>query len=284
MVARKLLLTHPVFVWYAANFLDIESEMGGRQRPFMAPVTHGGCWASCKALTSGHLRPVSVTGSCSPCAGPWALSPPRLYTPTLGIFCDCCFNLNYCYSLSTKDQKGFYLQKAYFIFPFNVYLHLSYWGLPEVEAGSLFLPSPVLLACVLSLQIDLHKCPYMKIHAYRYTLRRKYVCVHVYILFIGHVCTHTQNHTLSKFWVKSFHHSLPPISFWKPFPISGHSLFPWTLPVWGAHYGPRQFQPLDTCDCQGALCLRRNLPPATPASSSWCILCLRPWESHSSSS
>ena len=118
-------------------------------------------------LTSGHLRSISVTGSCSPL----------------------------CWHLSNKGPKISLFPKDLFHFILNMHLHGSHVGFPEIATRVLF-PSPIIPA-VLSFppQMDLHTHPHVQMRAYAYTFRRKHACVHVHAFFIVHACTHTESYS-----------------------------------------------------------------------------------------
>ena len=77
-----------------------------------------------------------------PCASTWALSPSRLCTLPLGFYCDCCFNLNCCYSSSSKKgpKRSLILKRSisFSSLVFTIICHV--WA------------SPIILACALSLQ------------------------------------------------------------------------------------------------------------------------------------
>lgn len=131
--------------------------------------------------------------------------------------------------LINKGSKRSLSQKAYFIFFFNIYLHLSYLGLPEIKARvyfSLVLFFLHVLSIPFFLQIDLLTYPHMPMHAYRYA--DVSACVNICTYSLLYTCTHTHKRRIIQppnSRVESFFRSLIPISFWTPFPTSGLHFF-----------------------------------------------------------
>lgn len=229
----------------------------------------------------GHLRSISVIRGHSPLHRHLLNS---AHTP-LGFYRECWFNLNYCYSSSTKGEKGLYLQKFYFIFFYKIHLHLSYLGLPEFEERVYFyLVLFFLHVLSLSFSISIHTCACQCMPVD--TPRCKYVCAHVYAFFIVYVytriCKDSNNLKIlelnpffgpSHFILETFpdkwpftvslNHPCVRSSLWyKGVPVTR------TPVIVGKHF----------------LLLSGNPSPAAPACSSRCILCGRIQESPSPSS